>query len=73
MTDWRRLEDRITVCAPLTRRPVAVTFLDSAPDGVPKFVGSEPSGCRFWRLAAEGRTFYTAPSAEGRREQLSRA
>ena len=62
MTDWRRLEHRIGACAPFTRRPVAVTFLDSAPEGVTKFAGSEPSGCSFWRLAAEGRTFYTVPS-----------
>jgi uncharacterized protein (DUF169 family) len=41
---------------------VAVTFLDAAPVGVPKFTGSEPSGCSFWRLAGEGRTFYTEPA-----------
>ena len=34
MTDWRRLEHRISECTPFTRRPVAVTFLDSAPEGV---------------------------------------
>ena len=62
MTDWRRLEHRISGCTPFTRRPVAVTFLDSAPEGVARFTGSEPSGCSFWRLAAEGRTFYTVPS-----------
>ena len=62
MTDWRRLEHRIGACAPFTRRPVAVTFLDSAPEGVARFTGSQPSGCSFWRLAAEGRTFYTVPS-----------
>ena len=62
MTDWRHIEHRIGACAPFTRRPVAVTFLDSAPEGVAKFTGSEPSGCSFWRLAAEGRTFYTVPS-----------
>jgi uncharacterized protein (DUF169 family) len=62
MTDWRRLEHRIGGCAPFTRRPVAVTFLDSAPEGVTRFTGSQPSGCSFWRLAAEGRTFYTVPS-----------
>ena len=27
-----------------------------------KFSGSEPAGCSFWRLAAEGRSFSTAPS-----------
>ena len=26
-----------------------------------KFEGTQPSGCSFWRLAAEGRTFYTVP------------
>lgn len=62
MTDWRRLEHRVSECTPFTRRPVAVTFLDSAPEGIEKFTGSEPSGCSFWRLAADGRTFYTVPS-----------
>ena len=40
---------------------MAVTFLDSLPAGVPKFSGTEPSGCSFWRLAAAGRVFYTVP------------
>ena len=62
MIDWRRIEERITQCTPCTRRPVAVTFLDLPPEGVPKFTGAEPAGCSFWRLAAEGRTFYTVPS-----------
>jgi uncharacterized protein (DUF169 family) len=35
---------------------------DTLPPGVSKFTGTEPSGCSFWRLAAEGRTFYTVPS-----------
>ena len=62
MTDWRHLEQRISLRARLTHRPVAVAFLDAAPQGVVKFTGTEPSGCSFWRLAAEGRTFYTVPS-----------
>jgi uncharacterized protein (DUF169 family) len=45
----------------LARRPVAIAFLDAAPDGVERFSGTEPSGCSFWRLAAEGRVFYTVP------------
>jgi hypothetical protein len=40
---------------------VAVAFLDAEPAGVKKFEGTQPSGCSFWRLAAEGRTFYTIP------------
>jgi uncharacterized protein (DUF169 family) len=40
---------------------VAVSFLDSVPEGVPGFDGTEPSGCSFWRLAAAGRVFHTVP------------
>jgi uncharacterized protein (DUF169 family) len=43
-------------------RPVAVSYLDAPPAGVVKFSGTVPSGCTFWRLAAEGRSFYTVPS-----------
>jgi len=46
----------------LSRRPVGVAFLDVSPAQVPKLAGSEPSGCSFWRLAAEGRVFYTVPA-----------
>ena len=41
---------------------LAVTFLDAEPSGIPKFSGTEPAGCSFWRLAAAGRTFYTVPA-----------
>jgi uncharacterized protein (DUF169 family) len=43
-------------------RPVAVSYLEAAPDGVEKFEGTVPSGCSFWGLAAQGRSFYTVPS-----------
>jgi uncharacterized protein (DUF169 family) len=46
----------------MSRRPVAITFLDAEPAGVSKFSGIEPAGCSFWRLAAAGRTFYTVPA-----------
>jgi uncharacterized protein (DUF169 family) len=42
--------------------PVAVSYLDSAPAGLPKFAGTMPSGCSFWSLAARGDGFYTVPS-----------
>ena len=57
----KELEQKITTAVKLTKRPVAVAFLDSAPAGVQKFVGTEPSGCSFWRLAAAGQSFYTVP------------
>jgi uncharacterized protein (DUF169 family) len=43
----------------LNRPAVAVKFQDTAPDGVPKVDKSAVSGCTYWKLAAEGRTFYT--------------
>ena len=62
MTDWRHLEPQICQRARLTHRLVAVASLDATPHGVVKFTGTEPSGCRFWRLVAAGRTLYTVPS-----------
>jgi len=56
---WKEIEQRIASAVKLPRRPVAVSFLDAAPANVQKFSGSEPSGCSYWRLAAEGRVFYT--------------
>ena len=59
MIDYRSLEKRIADTLALGRRPVAVAFRERPPSGVPKFTGSEPSGCSFWRLAMGGRVFYT--------------
>ena len=57
----RDFEAQAASVIPTGRRPVTVTFLREAPATAAKFEGSEPSGCSFWRLAAEGRTFYTVP------------
>jgi len=62
MPDYRRLEQRFTDALGLRRRPVAVTFRDAPPPGLPKFTGTEPSGCSFWRIAGSGRAFYTVPA-----------
>jgi uncharacterized protein (DUF169 family) len=62
MADLAALEQHLTRTLSLTRRPVAIAFRDHAPAGVSKLVGSQPSGCSFWRLAAAGQTFYTVPS-----------
>jgi uncharacterized protein (DUF169 family) len=58
---WKEIEQRIAAVVKLPRRPVAVSFLDAPPANVPKFSGTEPSGCSYWRLAAEGRVFCTVP------------
>lgn len=62
MTDYQAIEQQLSGTLGLKRRPIAVTFRESPPEGVSKFLGTEPSGCSFWRIAAEGRTFYTLPS-----------
>lgn len=61
MTDYRMLERRLSRVLGGGRRPVAIAFRSSAPDGVAQFTGTVPSGCSFWRIAADGRTFYTLP------------
>jgi uncharacterized protein (DUF169 family) len=61
MANWKELEKQFAARLSMSRRPVAVTFLDAEPVGVTKFSGTEPAGCSFWRLAAAGRTFYTVP------------
>jgi uncharacterized protein (DUF169 family) len=59
--NFKELEQRIAAAVKLSRRPVAVSFLEAIPADVEKFDGSEPSSCSFWRLAAAGRVFYTLP------------
>jgi len=59
MVDYGSIERQLSEGLGLERRPVAVAFLKAPPAGVEKFEGVMPSGCSFWRLAADGRTFYT--------------
>jgi uncharacterized protein (DUF169 family) len=61
MTDYREIEQRLREHLNPTSRPVAMAFRATAPEGVSVFVGTEPSSCSFWRLAASGRTFCTVP------------
>lgn len=59
MIDYRAIEAKLMEILGGTRRPVAIAFLDAPPARVEKFEGSQPSSCSYWRLAAEGRKFYT--------------
>lgn len=43
----------------LSSPPVAITFVDNAPNGVPHVAALEPAGCGYWRRAAEGEVFFT--------------
>ena len=51
--------DALETLLSLTTLPVAISFLPHPPDGVRRVARSEPAGCGYWRLAAEGNTFYT--------------
>ena len=61
MSSWQGLEKQFMEGLRLAHRPVSVTFLDAIPAGISRIEGSQPSGCSFWRLAAEGKPFYTVP------------
>ena len=61
MSNYTSLEQVLMTTLDLTRRPVAVAFRDTPPPGVTKFSGTQPSGCSFWTLAADGAAFYTVP------------
>ena len=60
MTDYAHIEQLLTGTLGLRRRPVAIAIRETAPPGVEPFQGSLPSGCSFWKLAADGRIFSTA-------------
>jgi uncharacterized protein (DUF169 family) len=61
MLDYSIMETKLIRTLGLSRRPVVLAFRDTPPVGISKFAGREPSGCSFWRLAAQGMTFYTIP------------
>jgi uncharacterized protein (DUF169 family) len=45
----------------LAHPPVAIAFLSTPPDGLPRAVKPEAAGCGYWKQASEGRAFYTVP------------
>lgn len=53
------LAARITAALDLDAPPVALAFVEAAPEGVPAFEGVAPSACSFWR-AAEAGAFYAS-------------
>lgn len=42
--------------------PIAIAFRKTAPPNVPRIDAAAPAGCGYWRLAAEGKVFYTEAS-----------
>ncbi len=43
----------------LRQRAVAIRFQQTAPEGMRRISETEVAGCRYWKLAAEGESFYT--------------
>jgi uncharacterized protein (DUF169 family) len=63
MQKWADLEEQFTHALALRRAPVAVTFTSDVPPGVKRHAGEVPSGCSFWKIAAESKgPIATVPS-----------
>src|SRR6478672_2934881 len=58
-TRLRMPQPSLTTLLNLTSPPVAITFVEVAPVGVPHVASGEPAGCGYWRRAAAGEVFYT--------------
>ena len=58
MSEAARLADLLQ----LERPPVAISFQQSAPPGVSRVANVAASGCTYWKLAADGQSFYTEAS-----------
>ena len=54
------MQTSLTDLLRLTSPPVAITFMDEAPAGVPHVEAIEPASCGYWRRAAAGQVFYTS-------------
>jgi uncharacterized protein (DUF169 family) len=50
---------RLNELLALKRRPVAVRFQQSPPEDLSRIDTSAVAGCTYWKIAAEGQSFYT--------------
>ena len=57
--DVKSLHGKLTTLLALDRAPVAITFRAAPPAGVARVERPGPAGCAYWRLAGDGRVFYT--------------
>ncbi|MDX6498518.1 MAG: hypothetical protein QOG23_1778 [Blastocatellia bacterium] len=57
-TQSKQLQDLLGLKWP----PISITFRKEVPVGIPRISESAPSGCTYWKLAAEGQVFYTEAS-----------
>ena len=52
MPSLSSLAETLTTSLALRQPPIAVSFTDAIPEGIKKFTGTVPAGCRFWEDAA---------------------
>ena len=57
-TEYREIARSLSEALHLQQPPVAVSFADTLPEGIPGHAGRVPAGCRFWEDAATA-TFAT--------------
>ncbi|MBV8820719.1 MAG: DUF169 domain-containing protein [Acidobacteriaceae bacterium] len=60
MSSYADVSESLTRDLQLAQPPIAVCFSDRMPEGVERWSGHVPAGCRFWQEAAT-RVFATAP------------
>ena len=60
---WESLAGDLTDSLQLAQPPIAIAFVDQAPEGVPPYAGSAPAGCYFWQEASR-RVFAVTATGE---------
>ena len=61
MIDRAAAAQALTQKLALEAAPVAMRFAASPPPGLSRITPAAPAGCTYWKLAAEGQSFYTLP------------
>jgi uncharacterized protein (DUF169 family) len=61
-TDLKTHGAQLQTLLKLALPPIAITFRDTAPPGVPRIEAAALAGCAYWKQAAEGKVFYTEAS-----------
>lgn len=57
--NYEQVGNRLRDLLNLEVAPISITFLNTAPEAVPRLENPGPAGCTYWKLAAEGHVFYT--------------
>jgi uncharacterized protein (DUF169 family) len=64
MANYAALSQELSHLLELELSPIAISFSNDAPDGVPAYRGQSPAGCRFWQDAADSAFTTTAADHE---------